>query len=63
MANPELKDKVVSRILLEEQKLTAGAEKEALMHLLRHGHYRGTDVRLVVEHQSEKQMVPYAAYR
>lgn len=63
MANPELRDKVVSRILLEEQKLAAGAEKEALMHLLRHGHYRGTDVRLVVEHQSEKQMVPYPAYR
>ena len=63
MSNPELRGKVVSRILQEEQKLTAGAEKEALMHLLRNGHYRGTDVRLTVEHAQERQMVPYPAYR
>lgn len=58
-----LRRKVAARVLELETDLVSGQENEALYNLLRHGHYRGTDVRLAVEHMSQREMVPYPAYR
>ena len=59
----ELKMKVAQRILQLEKKLTTGKEGQALYDLLKNGHYRGTDIRLFVEHNSARELVPYPAYR
>lgn len=50
-----LKAKVASRILKMEQDLVSGNESQAMADLLRHGHYRGTDIRLTltVEHHGD----------
>eukprot|EP00435_Cladocopium_sp_Y103_P039867 s1146_g10.t1 len=61
--DPELKLKVAMRIYHLEKPLTTGRESEALHNLLKYGHYRGTDVRLAVEHNSAREPVPYPAYR
>eukprot|EP00435_Cladocopium_sp_Y103_P026272 s118_g6.t1 len=61
--DPELKLKVAQRIYQLEKPLTTGRESEALYNLLKYGHYRGTDIRLVVEHNSAKEPVPYPAFR
>jgi hypothetical protein len=55
--------KVAQRILQLEKKLTTGKEGQALYDLLKNGHYRGTDIRLFVEHNSARELVPYPAYR
>ena len=59
----DLRLKVAQRILQLENKLIPGQEATALYDLLRNGHYRGTDVRITVEHQQQREMVPYPAYR
>ena len=59
----DLKQKVAQRVYELEEKLTQGNESRSLYELLRNGHYRGTDIRLFVEHQQHKEMVPYPAYR
>ena len=58
-----LRLKVATRIHELESHLVTGYEEEALQDLLRRGHYRGTDVRLFVEHNSARELVPYPAYR
>ena len=58
-----LKLKVAHRIYELESNLVTGYEEEALQDLLRHGHYRGTDIRLFVEHNNVRELVPYPAYR
>ena len=62
-SDDELKMKVAHRVVEMESKLAAGKEKEALIDLLANGHYRGTDIRLFVEHHTHREMVPYPAYR
>eukprot|EP00435_Cladocopium_sp_Y103_P035566 s1373_g9.t1 len=59
----ELRLKVAQRILRMEDQLVTGRENEARIYLLNNGHYRGTDVRLAVEHQAQRELVPYPAYR
>ena len=59
----ELKLKVAQHIFQLEKNLTAGKEAQALYDLLKNGHYRGTDIRLFVEHNSARELVPYPAYR
>ena len=51
------------RIYDMESSMVPGAETEHLARLLRCGHYRGTDVRLTLEHAGERAMFPYPAYR
>ena len=59
----ELKLKVAQQIYDLEKPFTTGREGKALYKLLKHGHYRGTDIRLFVEHNSIKELVPYPAFR
>ena len=63
MADISLRSRVVERLLESEKKLVAGQETVELEHLLRCAHYRGTDIRLTVEHHHEHQLIPYPAYR
>ena len=63
MADVSLRSRVVERLLESERKLVAGQETVELEHLLRCAHYRGTDIRLTVEHHHEHQLIPYPAYR
>lgn len=59
----ELQQKVAQRIFEMEKTLVTGQEEQALAMLLRNGHYRGTDIRLTVQHDGNHEMVPYPAYR
>ena len=59
----ELRTKVALRIYEMEEQLVAGQESEARYYLLQNGHYRGTDVRLAVEHNDQWELIPYPAYR
>ena len=63
MADPSLKGRVVERLLAAEKRMVAGQEAVELEQLLRNAHYRGTDIRLTVEHHHEHQLIPYPAYR
>ena len=63
MQNPELKEAIARRVVELERPLVEGNEAEALAQLLRNGHYRGTDVRLFVDFNDRKELVPYPAYR
>ena len=63
MANPSLKEAIARRVAELEKPLVTGNEEKALAELLRNGHYRGTDVRLFVEFNDRKELVPYPAYR
>lgn len=62
-ADEELRSKVAQRIKDMEDQLVTGKEAEARYMLLNNGHYRGTDVRFAVEHQAQRELVPYPAYR
>lgn len=59
----DLKRKVAERIAQLEKELVTGKESEALSRLLAMGHYRGTDIRMTVEHNAVRELVPYPAYR
>eukprot|EP00438_Fugacium_kawagutii_P033385 Skav211631 [mRNA] locus=scaffold2262:105332:110360:+ [translate_table: standard] len=59
----ELRRKVAARIASMEAELQTGQEDKALATLLDYGHYRGTDIRLTVEHNHLRELVPYPAYR
>lgn len=54
---------VSSKVVAWERTMVPGEEKNHLMTLLRQGHYRGTDVRVTLEHNGERRMVPYPALR
>eukprot|EP00434_Breviolum_minutum_P036994 symbB.v1.2.032787.t1/scaffold3970.1/size47191/2 len=54
---------VSSKVVAWERTMVPGEEKNHLMALLRQGHYRGTDVRVTLEHNGERRMVPYPALR
>eukprot|EP00438_Fugacium_kawagutii_P032818 Skav214751 [mRNA] locus=scaffold983:190131:202825:- [translate_table: standard] len=57
----DLKTKMAQAVLDMEDQLLPGAEQAHLEALLSKGHYRGTDVRLSVEHCGAKHLVPYPA--
>ena len=59
MNDPALKEVIARRVGALEKPLVTGNEKEALEMLLRNVHYRGTDIRLFVEYNDRKEMVPY----
>ena len=59
----ELRTKVALHIFEMEEQLVTGKENEARHCLLQNGHYRGTDVRFAVEHQAQRELIPYPAYR
>ena len=59
----ELRTKVALHIFEMEEQLVTGKENEARHYLLQNGHYRGTDVRFAVEHQAQRELIPYPAYR
>lgn len=61
--DPELKRVVAARIASMEAAVVTGREDQALADLLDQGHYRGTDVRLTVEHNNIRELVPYPAFR
>ena len=63
MDDPELKAAVVQRIYEMEKLLEQGKEHDAMRFLLRNGHYHGTDIRLCLENQGQREMIPYPAYR
>ena len=63
MTNPNLKEAIARRVAELERPLVNGNEQASLAELLRHGHYRGTDVRLFVEFNDRNGLVPYPAYR
>eukprot|EP00438_Fugacium_kawagutii_P025124 Skav230797 [mRNA] locus=scaffold312:158893:163833:+ [translate_table: standard] len=51
-----LKAKVAERIFHMERLLVSGNEEHAFASMLRSGHYRGTDIRFLVEHLGERAM-------
>ena len=61
--DPELRDKMANQILAIENMMTPGQEAKHLAWLLAQGHYRGSDVRLSLEHCGAKHLVPYPAMR
>eukprot|EP00438_Fugacium_kawagutii_P026465 Skav202776 [mRNA] locus=scaffold326:329563:334590:- [translate_table: standard] len=61
--DPDLLQKVAARILDLEATLIEGQEDAAFAAMLRHGHYRGTDIRYAVEHNAQRELAPYPAYR
>ena len=63
MDDPELKAAMAQRIMEMERSLEQGKEHEALRFLLRNGHYRGTDIRLSLVNQGQRELIPYPAYR
>eukprot|EP00438_Fugacium_kawagutii_P013458 Skav231262 [mRNA] locus=scaffold2436:51122:57163:+ [translate_table: standard] len=54
---------LASQVLALENLCVPGQEEAHLRWLLAHGHYRGTDVRLSLEHCGAKHLVPYPAGR
>ena len=54
---------VTDKVVAWEQEMRPGNERNNLMNLLRQGHYRGTDIRTVLEYNGERRMVPYPALR
>ncbi len=63
MDDPDLKAAMAQRIMEMERSLEQGKEHEALRFLLRNGHYRGTDIRLSLVNQGQRELIPYPAYR
>eukprot|EP00435_Cladocopium_sp_Y103_P017142 s2265_g4.t1 len=59
----ELRRKMAEEIVQIEEKCVPGQERQHLEYLLSRGHYRGTDIRLLVEHCGAKHMTPYPAGR
>lgn len=54
---------IARQVLALENQCEPGQEEEHLHWLLARGHYRGTDVRLSLEHCGAKHLVPYPAGR
>lgn len=59
----ELRQKMVKEIVAMEDRCLPGQEQVHLEWLLANGHYRGTGIRLAVEHCGGKHLVPYPAHR
>ena len=59
----ELRQTMAKEIIQVEDQMVAGQERQHLEWLLTRGHYRGSDIRLAVEHCGAKHLVPYPAGR
>ena len=58
-----LRTKLAQAVLDLELRCYPGQEEKHLNWLLSQGHYRGTDIRLAIDHYGAKHLVPYPAHR